>query len=65
MRNVVITVTMEDEETETKFEEIYTLKQIDILSNHGLNAIEEIIPQLNKKLTEELGYHEDILRFKK
>jgi hypothetical protein len=62
MRNVIIKVIIEDNDTETKVEGIYTLNQSDTLNNYGLNSIEVLIPQLNRELTEKLGYHEEILR---
>ena len=60
MRVVKIKIEILDVDTNDKIEEDMSLKQFNTLAKFNLNCINELIPQLNRKLTEKMGFHEDI-----
>jgi hypothetical protein len=60
MRVVRIKIEIQDIDTLETVNSEMSLNQFNTLTNLTINGVNELIPQLNKELTEKVGFHEEI-----
>lgn len=54
MRNIIIKVIIEDDETELNVESVITYNQLVTLNEFGIDMVNQVLPQLHKQLDEKI-----------
>jgi hypothetical protein len=50
MRNIIIKVIVEDDDTELQTEASVTFNQVEVMNKFGVDIVHELLPQLHREL---------------